>query len=416
MGCTNSKAPNGGASNAPPPKDERIECVMPPGPSGITFGKVKWGVGESTRFGHVVVLIQQTSAILSVVRAGDQIAEVDGIETLDFDQQQLGNLLMARNKQPRKITLLRDTVTPMNPPLDEIIEMAKKHAKNPKVTSYLKRLPRARGAGADGAGAGADRAARHASAAAASGRVRTRPVPAYSPPLPHEDEQKFDPAEEPPPPPPADEPAGIGLLCVFCGATNVSAPADRRRAARRRRAAFGGGDFHNLRGMRAFGAAGRVLVVDTLRAGGGAASTRSPATTSERHHIDRHHQRVERGEERVPRRSRYLARLFGVHLGQHLERAVVLEVHGQFGEREAAIPVEVERLEERRDAAPSSARDPSSSSRESLRARRRARAECRRRRPRRRARARAPPPSGVWPLPVLARARRRCRPSRAPWT
>ena len=106
------------------------------GPSGITFGKVKWGVGDATRFGHVVVLIQPTSAVLSIVQAGDQIAEVDGMETLDFDQQQLGNLLMARNKQPRKITLLRDAVTPMNPPLDEIIEMAKKHAKNPKVTSY----------------------------------------------------------------------------------------------------------------------------------------------------------------------------------------------------------------------------------------------------------------------------------------
>ena len=219
MGCTNSKAPNGGASNAPPPKDERIECVMPPGPSGITFGKVKWGVGDATRFGHVVVLIQPTSAVLSIVQAGDQIAEVDGMETLDFDQQQLGNLLMARNKQPRKITLLRDAVTPMNPPLDEIIEMAKKHAKNPKVTSY----PQAPAARAPAP------APTPAPAPAPTALPDTRPqppppavyepapVPAYSPPLPHEDEQKFDPAEEPPPPPPADEPAGIGLLCVFCG-------------------------------------------------------------------------------------------------------------------------------------------------------------------------------------------------------
>ena len=72
MGCGKSKSAAGApkSKNAPPPKDEKIECVMPPGPSGITFGKVKWGVGESTRFGHVVVLIQQTSAILSVVRAG----------------------------------------------------------------------------------------------------------------------------------------------------------------------------------------------------------------------------------------------------------------------------------------------------------------------------------------------------------
>ena len=222
MGCGKSKSAAGAPKNAPPPKDEKIECVMPPGPSGITFGKVKWGVGESTRFGHVVVLIQQTSAILSVVRAGDQIAEVDGIETLDFDQQQLGNLLMARNKQPRKITLLRDTVTPMQPGLEEIIEMAKKHAKNPKVTSYPQAPPQAPAAAARAPEPPAptalpDTRPEPPPPAAATGVYAPAPVPAYSPPpRPYEDEQKVDPAEQPPPPP-AQPAEGLGLLCVFCG-------------------------------------------------------------------------------------------------------------------------------------------------------------------------------------------------------
>ena len=109
---------------------------LPPGQTGVTYGKMRWGAEGAQRMGHCVILVAPDSILRDAVAPGDQIVAVDNVLTLHYDQQQLGDTLMARAAdEGRRIAVLRESATEAHyPPLAEYIAIAKARANDPAVT------------------------------------------------------------------------------------------------------------------------------------------------------------------------------------------------------------------------------------------------------------------------------------------
>ena len=79
----------------------RIKIVAPPGTLGIVFK------GIAGQPGHEVYQMRATSPLLGKLQAGDEICEVDGVDTSHFDHDQIREILSERRDAERRITVLR---------------------------------------------------------------------------------------------------------------------------------------------------------------------------------------------------------------------------------------------------------------------------------------------------------------------
>ena len=80
---------------------ERIYILAPPGRLGVIFKGIA-GVA-----GHSVFSMRDFSPLLTKLKPGDVIAQVDDLETASFDHDQIRSVLAERHMSERHLTVMR---------------------------------------------------------------------------------------------------------------------------------------------------------------------------------------------------------------------------------------------------------------------------------------------------------------------
>ena len=80
---------------------ERIYILAPPGRLGVIFKGIA-GVA-----GHSVFSMRDFSPLLTKLKPGDVIAQVDDLETASFDHDQIRSVLAERHISERHLTVMR---------------------------------------------------------------------------------------------------------------------------------------------------------------------------------------------------------------------------------------------------------------------------------------------------------------------
>ena len=76
----------------------------PPGLLGLYLCCCEWG--EERRQGHMITELKASSPLRGRLQPGDQIAKVDGVDSLTFDAEQLFAFLASRAARRRELAVL----------------------------------------------------------------------------------------------------------------------------------------------------------------------------------------------------------------------------------------------------------------------------------------------------------------------